>query len=312
MRTVAPGLEWQPGVMSVPLHRGDVVVVSGAPRNLSNMLMLVRARMAGAHTVWWGHYWSSSSRTSRFLIRLLLMKMADAVLFYTDQEVDEYRTGLGQRDRRRVTALNNGIDVDPIIALRAPYEVNKRDRAILFIGRLTEKAELETLLHALADPRLGDVNLNVIGDGQQRDSLEALARSLGINGRINWHGGSTDEQTIASIANNCQIFAYPGAVGLSLLHAMAYGLPVVVHDDRWSHMPEIAAFYKAKSGLTFCRGNSQSLTLTLLEALDTVAKDRSWSEAAISISDTDFNTAKMAERFCDLILYLTSQKRVQS
>lgn len=309
MRYVAPGIEWQPGVLSVPLRRGDVVVVSGAPRNLSNMLMLIRARIAGARTIWWGHYWSSTSSTFRFRIRLMLMKLANAVLFYTDHEVGEYRARLGRHDRRRVVGLNNGINIDPIIPLRAPYEANKRDKAIMFVGRLTEKTELEILLHSLADPRLDDVKLNIIGDGQQRDSLEALARSLAINDRITWHGGSTDEQTIARIANNCQIFAYPGAVGLSLLHAMAYGLPAVVHNDRWGHMPEIAAFYKAKSGLTFSRGDPQSLTITILKALRTVTQDQSWSEAAIRVSDRDFNTARMAERFRDLVLYLKTQKR---
>ena len=32
----------------------------------------------------------------------------------------------------------------------------------------------------------------------------------------------------------------PGAVGLSLIHAMAYGLPCLVHSNRLQHMPEIA------------------------------------------------------------------------
>lgn len=312
MRRLVPGLEWQPGVLSVPLRRGDVVVVSGAPRNLSNMLMLIRARLAGACTVWWGHYWSSTSRSSRFHLRLLLMKMANAILFYTDHEVEEYRAGPGHGDRRRVTALNNGIDVDPIISLRAPYDAKKRDKDILFIGRLTKKAELATLLYALADPMLDDVKLDVIGDGEQRVSLEALAQSLAIDGRITWHGGLTDEPSIASIANNCQIFVYPGAVGLSLLHAMAYGLPAVVHDDRWSHMPEIAAFFKAASGLTFRRGNTQSLVVALVNALNTTSQDPSWSEAATCISDKEFNTGEMAKRFCELVLQLASLKKAHA
>ena len=37
-----------------------------------------------------------------------------------------------------------------------------------------------------------------------------------------------------------RIFVYPGEVGLSLIHAMAYGLPCLVHSDRLKHMPEIS------------------------------------------------------------------------
>src|SRR5690606_35591262 len=116
-------------------------------------------------------------------------------------------------------ALNNGVDVEPIQALRKPYSA-ERGREILFIGRLTAKAELPLLLEALALDRLRGAHLHVIGDGAMRGSLEEHARRLGIDERISWHGGTTDEKAIADIANRCRIFVYPGDVGLSLLHAM--------------------------------------------------------------------------------------------
>lgn len=301
MRRILPGLEWQSGVLSTPVRRGDVVVILGAPRNISNMLMLVHARLKGARTIWWGHYWSSTSKPHRFILRLLLMRLANALLFYTDQEVDEYRRNHGKRDRRIVTALNNGINVEPIAALREPYDASTRDNSILFLGRLTKKAQLSVLLTALADPRLRNVRLNIVGDGPERSRLEALAKELAIDSQIIWHGGTTEEPAIASIANECRLFVYPGGVGLSLLHAMAYGLPVVVHEDRWRHMPEIAAFYSAESGVTFAPGNSESLANAIVATLDFTATDNSWSEASIKVADTEFNTREMANRFCTLI-----------
>lgn len=304
MRALLPGLEWQPGVLSTPVRRGDIVVVCGGPRTISSMLMLIWAGLRGAKTVWWGHYWSGTSKTHRFFLRRQLMRLASALLFYTDQEVEEYKVSHGKHDRRIVTALNNGIDVDPIAALRAPYDPAKRDKAVLFIGRLTAKAELPLLLKALADPRLGDVRLEVIGDGEERRLLEALAGTLALGDRIVWHGGTTDEAAIARIANNCRLFVYPGGVGLSLLHAMAYGLPVVVHDDRRAQMPEIAAFYRAGNGLSFRRGDSAALANALVLAFERVTVDRTWSDAAIGVTENDFNTKEMAERFCKLMAHL--------
>src|SRR5690606_13649781 len=101
--------------------------------------------------------------------------------------------------------------------------------------------------------------------------------------------------------NKCRLFVYPGGVGLSVLHAMAYGLPVVVHDDRWRHMPEVAAFYRAGSGKTFAPGNSQSLASAILEVLEFTAVDNSWSKASIKVADTEFNTQEMTNRFCALV-----------
>ena len=68
-----------------------------------------------------------------------------------------------------------------------------------------------------------------------------------------------EEPDIAQIANRCRLFVYPGGVGLSLIHAMAYGLPSIIHDDRWRHMPEIAAFQDGRTGRTFEREDPGSL-----------------------------------------------------
>ena len=87
IKSLLVGMEWQPNVLFTPINRGDVVVVSGGPRCLTNLLLLVRARLLGAKTIWWGHYWSSTSTRHRFILRMLLMKLSHAVLFYTDQEV---------------------------------------------------------------------------------------------------------------------------------------------------------------------------------------------------------------------------------
>lgn len=298
------GLEWQSGVLSTSLKRDDLIVVSGAPRNISNMMILAWARLRGIRTIWWGHYWSSTSKHHRFLLRILLMNLANAILFYTDQEVAEYRRSYGKKNRRPVKALNNGINVDPIRLLREPYDAAQRDNALLFIGRLTEKAELSLVLNALSDPRLQHVCLNVIGDGPERATLQNLAQELEVERQVVWHGGTTDEPTIARIANSCKLFVYPGAVGLSLLHAMAYGLPVVVHDDRWTHMPEIAAFYRAKCGTTFTLGKSESLTNAILRALESSSAENLWSAAAVHVSENEFSTEHMADRFFDLLQHL--------
>ena len=56
--SILPGVDWQKGAVGIPLERGDILVVSGAPRCLSNLVLLVRARMKGVTTIWWGHYLS--------------------------------------------------------------------------------------------------------------------------------------------------------------------------------------------------------------------------------------------------------------
>jgi len=265
------------------------------------MLLLLKARLVGAKTIWWGQYWSGTSRTHRFILRLLLMRLAHAILFYTDMEVEEYRSRYGKHDRRPISALNNGIDVQPIIKLRTPYRAALRDQSILFLGRLTEKAEFHLLLEALTDARLQNVRLHVIGDGPQRNKFESVAGDLEIHDRVIWHGGMTREADIADVANQCRVFVYPGGIGLSLIHAMAYGLPSIVHSDRWRHMPEIAAFQDGRTGRAFQRGSTDSLASVLNDLLRDPPTLEAMSSDAIRQTETRFNTAVMRRRFVLLL-----------
>jgi glycosyltransferase involved in cell wall biosynthesis len=299
---------WQIGAMSVPFTRNDIVVVSGAPRCLTNILLLIKARLKGTPTVWFGHYWSSTTAQHRFFLRMLLMKLANTVLFYTDREIEEYREGIGKSDKRHIAALNNGIDNTDIKRLRKSYVAAERPKSLLFIGRLFEKCELETLLEAMADPRLIDFQLQVIGDGPATPNMKKLAVKLGVQDRIIWHGGTTDENKIAEIANQCRLFAFPGAVGLSLIHAMGYGLPAIINDNRWTNGPEITAFSDGETGRSFRQGSIVDMATKIAEVIDASLDLDQWSNEARRRTDTSFNTKVMAERMVALIDHIQSAK----
>lgn len=224
------------------------------------------------------------------------MRLAHGVLFYTDQEISEYRSMLwGRLDRRAIHALSNGINIEPVIALRQPYRASNRKPVILFVGRLTRKADLDLLLRALRDPAVAESRLEVVGDGPEADNLRKLAARLGIAHRVVWHGAITDEARLAPIANECRLFCYPGAVGLSLVHAMAYGLPAVLHGNRWHHMPEIAAFSAGETGLSFHEGGAESLAKAIGQLIYAPAVLDRMSANASAIVRTTYNTASMAD-----------------
>jgi glycosyltransferase involved in cell wall biosynthesis len=299
---------WQIGAMSVPFTRNDIVVVSGAPRCLTNILLLIKARIKGTPTVWFGHYWSSTTAQHRFFLRMLLMKLANNVLFYTDREIEEYREGIGKSDKRLIAALNNGIDNANIKRLRKSYVAAERPKSLLFIGRLFEKCELETLLEAMADPRLIDVQLQVIGDGPATPNMKKLAAELGVQDRIFWHGATTDENKIAEIANQCRLFVFPGAVGLSLIHAMGYGLPAVVNDNRWTNGPEITAFSDGETGRSFRQGSVADMATKIADTIEAHYDLKAWSAEACRRTDNSFNTQVMSERMAELICLIRSKK----
>jgi len=297
MRQILPGLSWQRGALDIDINQGDLIIVSGAPRCLTNIALLVKARRAGAKTMWWGHYWSSSSRQWRANLRLKLLRQADSALFYTDQEAEEFQKQFPSLPGFPVFALNNGIDNREIKQLRSSYSASKREKRVLFIGRLSEKSRLTLLLDALALEECTDVKLDIIGDGSALSALRQQAQNLGIGQRVVWHGGLADETKIAAIANRCRLFVYPGGVGLSLIHAMAYGLPVIVHNDRWVHMPEIAAFRENVNGVSFEKESASSLAREIASLVNNEDRLDEMSQEVIVLTDATYNTNDMVERF---------------
>ena len=52
----------------------------------------------GGKVAWWSHYRSSTSKTWRMSLRLRLMQIANGIVFYTEEEVNEY---LSKRNKKK-------------------------------------------------------------------------------------------------------------------------------------------------------------------------------------------------------------------
>ena len=63
----------------------------------------------------------------------------------------------------------------------------RHDKRLLFVGRLNAQKGIGLLLESLAAMTVR-AELDVVGDGTDREALLVLASSLGIAGRIHWHG----------------------------------------------------------------------------------------------------------------------------
>ena len=63
----------------------------------------------------------------------------------------------------------------------------RHDNRLLFVGRLNAQKGIGQLLESLAAMRTR-AELDVVGDGTDRDALMAKAHELGIGDRVHWHG----------------------------------------------------------------------------------------------------------------------------
>ena len=119
----------------------------------------------------------------------------------------------------------NGVDTDEF-PYRGPANASNH---LITISRLEPVKDLPTLLRAVAIARrsIPDLHLDVVGEGTQRGNLETLAHSLGLDGSVAFLGERRDT---AALLTTAAVFVSSSAsegVSLTLLEAMAVGLPVV-------------------------------------------------------------------------------------
>jgi glycosyltransferase involved in cell wall biosynthesis len=160
------------------------------------------------------YYFMKENPVKRWTIRTVL---ADTlVLVQTDRVRADVRREFPQST---LQVLGNGVDI--------PEETADGD-AVVFVGRLEAQKGVNILLAAMDGL---DEQLIVVGDGSERDRLEAKAVDLDVAAEF---VGEVPPEAVAEQLRRGKLFVLPSVRGEGLpnamLEAMAVGLPVVVTD----------------------------------------------------------------------------------
>jgi len=153
-------------------------------------------------------------------------------------------------------------------------EVKVKGKDVLYIGRLRDGCGIELLLQSAL---IVGLKVRVIGGGDEI----FIKKLIQTYENLVYYGAIFDESEQFSVAEGCFVGAYGGDAGLSVVHYMAYGLPVVIHDDLYKHMgPEPSYIVERENGLTFKRGDIVSLSQVLNELKDDVELQHKLSSGA--------------------------------
>lgn len=109
----------------------------------------------------------------------------------------------------------------------AAEHAERADRFV-FVGRLNAQKGVDRLLRAMATVRT-ESQLDIVGDGPDRQSLEKLAASLGIANRVSWHG-MLPQQQLVPIVQTAIALVVPSeneGLGLVAVEALLCETPVI-------------------------------------------------------------------------------------
>jgi len=289
----------------------DMCFVYGNPRVVSNVALSCALRAIRFPVVIWGQAHTAGSSPASERLRLAWWRCFSYLFVYTDDEVVYLREhGFS---RKLLVGMNNGLNQQELEVCAAQFSPQRlaewrRERdlenrmVLLSCARLIPKNRFDLVIDALPELLKIEPSLVwcVLGDGSERERLKRHAQRRGVSHAIRWQGALYDEKALAPWFLSSVALVHPGAVGLTLLHAFGYGLPVVTHDDRQQQMPEIAALKDGHNGLLFRSGDVRSLVENLVKLMREPQLRAALSEAARHTARKEFNTEVMANRFSEM------------
>ena len=133
------------------------------------------------------------------------------------------------------------------------------------------------------------------------DQVQALSSDLGLT-NVWFYGACYDEKQICEFLYNADLCVSPGNVGLTAMHAMSFGLPVISHNNFPMQMPEFEAIIDGETGTFFKENDIQSLA-EAIKRWDSIAVDREKiRQACYKVIDEKYNPHKQVELLKQVIL----------
>lgn len=321
----SPELFWHPGYPAAMTPGTDVVILNWNARFLENPLCILKARMRGTGIVFFGHGFSKNDSPARKRIRNFLGARADCLLVYSES-IRQSLIGEGFAPER-VFVAPNSVDQTDIQGARRDWLARPADLdsfrrqndlgqpspslaspapVLIFCARLDPLRRLDLLLDALpavAREHPG-VQLIIIGAGEDQSRLREQAARLNIldpadarAARVRFLGPIYDETNLAPWFLSSHLMVFPSHMGLSVLHSMGYGVPVVTCDNPVKHGPEFDVIKPGVNGDVYRDGDTADLAQKVSRLLADRPRLKAMSDESLLTATRDYSIEKMVDGF---------------
>jgi glycosyltransferase involved in cell wall biosynthesis len=276
----------------VHTHNNNPLIYGGPAARLAGVPAVIQTRHGQA---------IGTSRRHRALFRFACMFANRVVCVSADSMWLSAAEGVANR---RLVVIRNGIDTS-----RFAYLGPSPGGPVVVVGRLVPAKGVDTLLRATARVirTRPDFRLEIAGDGEARPGLEQLAGELGLGDRVRFLGTVRDVPELLARASALALPSLSEGISLTLLEAMARGLPIVA--TRVGGNPEVVE--DGVSGRLVPAGDPDRLAEELLGVWPVSDQTRAMGRAGRERVERLFDVRRMVAEYETLYLRLTQRAPVE-
>jgi glycosyltransferase involved in cell wall biosynthesis len=263
---------------------------AGILGRLAAWLARVPARVFTVHGWAFAAYGGRTS-TAYLVADRLMRRLTTTTVCVAENEL---RLGVaaGTCDPARTVVIRNAIDVTGAARARPEDE----PATVVSVGRLKYPKDGATLLRAAALLSDRDWRLEIVGDGPDREELEALRRALALGENVRFAGGRSDVPSLLAAAGVFVLSSRSEGLPISVLEAMAAGLPVVASDVGGLREQVV----DGETGLLVPAGDPERLADALRSLLDDAPRRAAMGAAGRARAEELFDLPRFRAAHLDL------------
>lgn len=259
---------WQKGAIKTIFKGYKNYIITGEPACLSTWIILMLARLTSKRTFLWTHGWYGRESGLKKIVKKLFFGLSNQVLLYGD-----YARNLMLREgfkSEKLHCIYNSLDYNLQYEIRKSVKhteiyfskFNNNDPVLCYIGRIQKNKQIDMIIESmviLKNKYNMDVNFIIVGQEIEDTGIAELVRKNDLNDKVWFYGPCYVEEKLAEIFYNSNLCVSPGNVGLTAIHSLTYGCPVITHNFFPNQGPEFEAITKGVTGDFFKKNSVDDL-----------------------------------------------------
>ncbi|MGQ8364664.1 glycosyltransferase [Glaciecola sp. 1036] len=222
------------------------------------------------------------------------MRFADKIVPLSKQLVEDV-TAFGVAPKK-IEYIQNGVDLSEVEAFRdAPAKLIKEKKRIGFIGQMISRKVIDDILWVFDEisAQRDDVELILLGDGDERERLEALAKTLKSADNISFLGYRNDRLDYLRSFDLFVMTSSLEGIPRCLMEACAMGIPTVAYN-----IPGVDQLIKHEyNGLLAKFGDKAELKDYWTRLLDNSELADKYGNAGIEYVNKHYSAKRMAQEY---------------
>jgi glycosyltransferase involved in cell wall biosynthesis len=221
--------------------RPHIVHTHASKAGLLGRVAAVLARVPVVVHTYHGHVlrgYFGRLRTGVFRLAERTLAWASDAIVAVSESVKGDLVAMGVAPAAKVRVVPLGLDLEPLSrdlprgSLRDEARVPAEAPLVGIVGRLAPIKDVAAFLEAAAVVRRAqpDVRFAVVGDGEERQALEAQARGLGLGDAVHFHGWRREMAAVYGDLDVVVNASRNEGTPVALLEALAAARPVVATD----------------------------------------------------------------------------------